>query len=187
MGLAFSFLFKHYGFYWEGIMGLFVPDYIFKNATHITPDFLREHGIRALVLDVDNTLTTHGSQHLSPEIEQWLALMRENGIKLSIVSNNVEKRVAPFAESIKLEHISFACKPLTKGLRMARERWGIPKSQMALVGDQIYTDGLAAGLYGIPILLVKPMAEDTKATIRLKRKLEKPFLLFYYKKGGELL
>lgn len=185
--MKFKNIYININFYGEGIMGLFVPDYIFKDATHITPEFLQQHGIRALVLDVDNTLTTHGSQHLSPEIEAWLALMRENGIKLSIVSNNVEKRVAPFAQSIKLEHVSFACKPLTKGLRMARDRWGIPKSQMALVGDQIYTDGLAAGLYGIPILLVKPMAEDTKATIRLKRKLEKPFLLSYYKKGGELM
>lgn len=168
-------------------MGLFVPDYIFKDATHITPEFLQERGIRALVLDVDNTLTTHGSQHLPPGIELWLSTMRENGIRLSIVSNNVEKRVAPFAKSVKLEHVSFACKPLTKGLNMARQRWGISKNQMALVGDQIYTDGLAAGFYGIPVLLVKPMAEDTKFGIRLKRKLEKPFLLSYYKKGGKLL
>ena len=42
------------------------------------------------------------------------------------------------------------------------------------MGDQIFTDALGANLYGIPVLLVQPMRQDTKATIRLKRALEKP-------------
>ncbi len=46
-------------------MGLLMPQYLFRNVTHITPAFLRGRGICALVLDVDNTLTAHGSQ--SPE------------------------------------------------------------------------------------------------------------------------
>ena len=57
---------------------------------------------------------------------------------------------------------------------------------MALVGDQIFTDVLAAKLYGIPVLMVQPLAPDIKWNIRLKRHLEKPFLAAYYKKGGKL-
>lgn len=168
-------------------MGLFVPEYIFENVTRITPDFLNQRGICGLALDVDNTLTEHGSQHLRPEIEAWLDTMRQNGIKLMVVSNNVEKRVAPFAEAIGLVHTSFACKPMPHGLRAARKKWGLKKSQLALVGDQIYTDALAAGLYGVTMLLVQPMARDIKPTIRLKRWLEKPVLRTYYKRGGKLL
>lgn len=168
-------------------MGLLIPDYIFRSAAHITPEFLNERGIEALVLDVDNTLTTHGSQHLPEDIEKWLENMQDNDIKLTILSNNVEKRVAPFAKAVGLDHVSFACKPMPHGLVEARKKWGIDKSKMALVGDQIFTDGLAAGFYGIPVLLVRPMQEDTKMGIRIKRKLEKPILLSYYKKGGELL
>ena len=65
---------------------LFLPDDVFTGASAITPDYLREHGIRALVLDVDNTLTGHGSQELPPEIEAWLAAMRKAGIKMVIAS-----------------------------------------------------------------------------------------------------
>ena len=36
---------------------ILTPEYIFKTIECIHPDFLAAHGIKALVLDVDNTLT----------------------------------------------------------------------------------------------------------------------------------
>ena len=168
-------------------MSFLVPEFIFADVTRVTPDFLARQGIRALVLDVDNTLTGHGSQALSPAVSAWLALMRENGILLTVASNNNEKRVAPFAEKIGLEYVSFACKPLPRGLAKARKRWGIPRSQMALVGDQVFTDVLAADFYGIRVLMVQPLSDDGVFTIRLKRFLEKPIVRAYYKRGGKLL
>ena len=35
------------------------PDYYIPHITGVTLEFLRRHGIRGLILDVDNTLTTH--------------------------------------------------------------------------------------------------------------------------------
>ena len=46
---------------------LLTPEYIFRAIEAITPEFLRQHGITALVLDVDNTLTGDGSQQLVPK------------------------------------------------------------------------------------------------------------------------
>lgn len=54
---------------------LVTPEYVFKDVTRITPAFLAQMGIRALVLDVDNTLTEDRSQELSPEVAQWLSLI----------------------------------------------------------------------------------------------------------------
>ena len=34
---------------------LITPEYVFKDVTHITPEWLAQKGIRALVLDIDNT------------------------------------------------------------------------------------------------------------------------------------
>ena len=70
-------------------MGIFRPDYIFEKTTKITPDFLRSQGVTNLLLDVDNTLTTHDNPQPSPGIEDWLAEMRANGISMMIISNNV--------------------------------------------------------------------------------------------------
>ena len=49
-------------------MALFQPTALFRGAEYITPEYLRGHGIRALILDVDNTLTGHGSQQLPPPL-----------------------------------------------------------------------------------------------------------------------
>ena len=85
---------------------MLTPEYVFKDITHITPAFLKEKHIKALLLDVDNTLTTHGSQYLRQEISQWLEAMKQAGIPLAIVSNNTKKRVEPFAKMLGLEYVS---------------------------------------------------------------------------------
>ena len=41
---------------------LITPEYLFSSVSAITPAFLKEKGVDALVLDVDDTLTAHGSQ-----------------------------------------------------------------------------------------------------------------------------
>lgn len=163
------------------------PEYLFRNASAITPAFLHEKGITALVLDVDNTLTAHNSQQLPPNISEWLQNMRAAGIQMIIASNNEEKRVRPFAQQIGLDYVAMSCKPLTFGLAKARKKFGVPRSQMAIVGDQLFTDRLAGSLYGIKALVVMPMAQDIKKGILFKRKLEQPFLNRYYHKGGTLL
>ena len=168
-------------------MPLFMPTAIFKRVTAITPSYLKTHGIKALVLDVDNTLTGHGSQNLPADVAAWIAIMRKAGIQMMIASNNFPKRVAPFAAQVDLPFFAFCCKPSPTGFMRARKLLRVQKSEMALVGDQIFTDALGANLYGIQVLLVQPMYTDTKATIKLKRFLEKPFLNRYYQRGGKLL
>ena len=165
---------------------LLTQEYIFKNVEAITPEFLRQNGISALVLDVDNTLTGDGSQQLEEGVSAWLDTMRAAGVSLTIVSNNTAKRVRPFAERIGLAWVPLACKPLPPGLMTARRRLGVARRQMAMVGDQIFTDRLAAGLYGIRCLYVLPRTpHDKNRGVRFKRRLEKPFLRRYYEKGGK--
>lgn len=166
---------------------LITPEYLFSSVSAITPAFLKAKGIAALVLDVDDTLTTHGSQQLDGEVEHWLGDMRAAGVKLMIVSNNTKSRVSPFAARLGLPFVSMACKPLTFGLAAARRRFGVPRRAMAIVGDQLFTDRLAASFFGIPALVVSPRGGAVRKDIRIKRVLEKPFLRRYYQKGGKLL
>ena len=64
---------------------LVTPEYVFKDVTHITPEWLAQKGIRALVLDIDNTLTADRSQELPEEVAGWLEAMRRVGVKLTIM------------------------------------------------------------------------------------------------------
>ncbi len=166
---------------------LITPEYIFKDVTHITPEWLAEKGIRALVLDIDNTLTADRSQELPAEVAQWLEEMRKAGVALTIVSNGAEQRVKPFARKLGLAYLYRAAKPLPFALMVARRRMGVKRREMAMVGDQLYADRMAAALYGIPGLMVVPRGPDLGAQVVLKRKWEKRHWQAYYDRGGKTL
>ena len=166
---------------------LITPEYVFKDVTHITPEWLAAKGITALVLDIDNTLTADRSQELPEEVAGWLDTMRSAGVKLTIVSNGAEKRVRPFAQKLGLAYLYRAAKPLPFALMVAQRRMGVKHSQMAMVGDQLYADRMAAALYGIPGLMVVPRGPDLGAQVILKRKWEKRHWQQYYDRGGKTL
>ena len=162
------------------------PEYVFKDVTHITPEWLAAKGIRALVLDIDNTLTADRSQDLPDEVAGWLAQMKAAGVGLTIVSNGAEKRVRPFARKLGLACLYRSAKPLPFALMVARRRMGVKRREMAMVGDQIFTDRLAAGLYGIPCLYTMPRGGDHQRGVQFKRRFEPYWLDRYYQKGGRL-
>ena len=76
---------------------MFKPTYVFDKVGEITPDFLAKKHIKGLLLDLDNTLTTHNNPVPPQSSLDWLANMKAAGIKLMIVSNNHAPRVKPFA------------------------------------------------------------------------------------------
>ena len=62
---------------------ILTPEIVFRKIECIHPDYLKAHGITALVLDVDNTLTGDNSQVLEPTVQAWLDEMRAAGISLT--------------------------------------------------------------------------------------------------------
>lgn len=155
---------------------LFRTTAAFKKTTDITPEFLKKNNIKGLILDLDNTLTTHDNPQPAEGVLDWLQLMKESGIKLMIVSNNHAPRVQPFADMLELSFVSEGKKPLTKGFTEAVKLMGLSKKEVAAVGDQIFTDVLGANLFGIKMLYVVPIEHEKTTFFKVKRKLEKPFL-----------
>lgn len=167
-------------------MSVFIPDLYLNNVTEITLDLLQSLGIKGLVLDVDNTLTLHNSQEVLDAVLDWLALMKQSGILLTIVSNNNEERVKPFAKRLGLHYVAFGCKPLTRGFTQAAKQFKLPVEQIAVVGDQIYTDIVGGNLKGMLTILTVPFQEENNAFFKLKRKLEQIHIQHYRNKRGEL-
>lgn len=155
---------------------IFKPTYAFNRVYEITPEFLNENGIKALLLDLDNTLTTHNNPVVPTESLEWIEKMKKSGIKLMIVSNNSAERVTPFAQKLDLPFTPRGLKPLTRGFSQAIKRLGVDKKETAAVGDQIFTDILGANLKGIRSFFVFPIKPETSLPFRFKRAVEKPFL-----------
>ncbi len=151
---------------------MLTPTIICEKIYDLNKDTLSDMGIKAIALDVDNTLTHHNSHHVPKEVEQFLQELAEHGFFLFIISNNSHKRVKPFAQKLGLEFIAAAAKPLTGGLRRCCKRFGLEKNEVVLVGDQLFTDIWAAKRFGCPCVLVKPFEVERSAFMRFKRRIE---------------
>lgn len=162
-------------------MPVFYPSVMLNRVSDISPERLKAMRISALILDVDNTLTTHNNPNPDDGVLKWLAVMRENGIRLVIASNNSGARVKAFAEKLGLDYVSRAAKPLPIGFMRVAKRMGIPAKSFGVVGDQIFTDIIGGNLFGAKTFLVKPMQPEKSPAFKLKRKLEKPILRAYLK------
>lgn len=83
-------------------MSFFLPTVALKRVTDISEELLNSLGIRAVFLDVDNTLSTHGSQSPFEGSVAWAQNLVEQGFQLFIISNNFKERVEPFAAQFQL-------------------------------------------------------------------------------------
>ncbi len=157
-------------------MALFKSTAVFKRITDIDIDFFKNNNIETLLLDVDNTLSTHHGTVLVDGLSDWLKQMQENGIGLVVVSNSKDWRIKPFAKKIGLPYVSLACKPLPNGYRKAVKMMNANKKTTAIIGDQIFTDVLGANLYGIRSLLVRPVKLEDGWSFKVRRYFEKRIL-----------
>ncbi len=151
----------------------FRPDIKLDSITEISVDLLNRYNINALILDVDNTLSTHHGQVLTEGLSEWLDLMRENNISLTILSNSTSKRLEPFANKIGLDYISLGLKPLPFGYFRAIKRLSSKRKSTAIVGDQIFTDTLGGNIAGVKTILLTPIKPESSLRFRIKRKNEK--------------
>ena len=162
-------------------MSVFHPTLLKQRIYDLAAEDLRQMGIKALLLDKDNTLTKHHEHDLDIQTAAWLDAMQKEGIAMMIVSNSREPRIRPFAEQLKLPFVHTACKPLPFGFRRAVKTLGVSKKECLAIGDQTFTDVLGARLCGIRVCQLMPI-ETEKKGFRLRRYFEKGIVARYQKK-----
>lgn len=118
------------------------PNLYLKKVEDITIETLIKNKIKLLILDVDNTLIDY-YKNLSENIINWSKEMRGQGIKLYILSNtNNENKVKEVAEKLKIQYKHFAMKPFKRGFKYVQQQTNMKPENIAVVGDQIFTDVL---------------------------------------------
>lgn len=157
----------------------FIPDYMFESIYKITPEFIKSLGVRAIVLDIDNTLVTYGMAEPTNEVIAWVREMQNAGLLLSIASNNHEERVNKFNEKLGLFTMCESGKPSRRAIKIASTYFGVEARECAVIGDQIFTDVLCASRSGAVSMLVKPLPYDENLFFKFKRFCEKPFIRAY--------
>lgn len=152
---------------------LLKPNIKLKRITDISVSLLEKYNIDTLILDVDNTMSTHHGEILTDGLTDWIDMMHKNNIKLIVLSNSKEARVKPFAEKINLPYISLGLKPLPFGYIKALKKADSKRKNTAIVGDQIFTDVLGGNTVGVKTILLTPIKPEDGISFKIRRKIEK--------------
>lgn len=164
-------------------MPFLTPDVYFSHITDIPGSFFEERGLKLIILDVDNTLTSHNNPTPFPGVQEWIDARKGERLTLAILSNNTPDRVRSFAEKVGLSFVANAAKPLTFGLSRACKKYGFSSKETCIIGDQLFTDILGGNLKpGVTSILVQPWEPETHGFLAFKRKLEGPILRQYFAK-----
>lgn len=166
-------------------MSLLRPSCIRKKVTDITEELLQQLGVKGILLDVDNTLTSYISKEPAEGTVEWAADLQKKGYQVYIVSNNFQNRVQALAARYGLRFVSFAMKPLPLGFLEAKREIGVKSERCLVVGDQIFTDILGANLCGMKSVLLEPIERETERSFRIRRRLERPLRERYGKSTGK--
>ncbi|WP_313891775.1 YqeG family HAD IIIA-type phosphatase [Psychrobacillus sp.] len=161
----------------------FIPSEFVRSVFHITPETLKNKGVKGIITDLDNTLVEWDRPEATPKLIEWFAAMKEAGIQITIVSNNNEMRVQAFAEPLGIPFISRAKKPLGKAFSQARKEMSFRKEEVVVIGDQLLTDVLGGNIQKLHTILVIPVAKSDGFVTKFNRMVERRIFRYLDKKG----
>ncbi|TDM15623.1 YqeG family HAD IIIA-type phosphatase [Macrococcus bovicus] len=160
-----------------------MPSQYVKNVFEIRPEDLKARGVKAIITDLDNTLVGWDVELATEEVIAWFNQMAKAGIKITIVSNNNETRVAAFATPLKVDYIFNARKPMGQAFKKAVKAMEVTPDETVVIGDQMMTDVLAANSNGFYSIMVVPVKSNDEWKTRVNRMMERRFLAYFKRKG----
>ena len=148
------------------------PKSYFSKVENISIEFLNKNKIKALILDVDNTLIDK-QKILSEEIVKWTRELKGQGVKLYILSNSNDKeKLKNISKKLDIPYHRFAMKPLKRGFKKVQRELNEKPENIAIVGDQIFTDIIGGNRCKMFTILVDPIKENEFWYTAWKRPIE---------------
>ena len=165
---------------------IFYPKKHINNVLEITDSFLKENKIKAVLLDIDNTLIDYDNNVLKG-LENWIENLKKQNIKFCILSNtNKIEKAEKISKLLDIPYVFFATKPFKRGFKKAKKILNIEdNTSIAVVGDQILTDVFGANKCKMYSILVSHIKSKDIFVTRINRIIEKQILKKYYKDKKE--
>ena len=159
------------------------PKQYAENIHQIDIEQLKEKGIRGVIMDLDNTLVSPNDDTVIPEVADWIDQIKDAGFGACIVSNNNSRRGEVLSKSFDLPGFWKAVKPRRRAFRKAIKMMNLKPSQVAVVGDQVFTDILGGNRLGLYTILVRPLNKREFVGTMFVRKVEKVILYGLRRRG----
>ena len=133
-------------------------------------------GFKAIIADLDNTLVPWRSSEIEKTLVNWVENVRTAGLKIAIVSNNTSSRVESLSAKLGVICVPKAVKPRRRAFRSIASQFNLEPHEVAVVGDQLFTDILGGNRSGMYTILVTPMSTHEFIGTKVVRFMEKFFL-----------
>ena len=158
------------------------PDAYFRKVEDINIEFLNKNKIKALLLDVDNTLVDH-TKKMTESVKKWAKELKGQGVKLYILSNtNDKEKIVRISKELGIQYHNFAMKPLKRGFKKGQKDLNERSENIAIVGDQIFTDVIGGKRSKMYTILVEPISTRELYITAIKRGVENKIIKQYRKK-----
>ncbi len=145
----------------------FRPTWYFDNINDINLNSIQKKGIKYIFCDLDNTLVPHFSHYPNKNCSLFFQKLHELDFKVFIISNNNKKRVENFCNLLKVDDFVYnAKKPFVKKIKKIIKKHNIKIEDSIFIGDQFITDILVANRLGAKSILVLPLIELSKTSIK---------------------
>jgi HAD superfamily phosphatase (TIGR01668 family) len=136
----------------------YVPNEAVERLSQVKLADLRARGVKAILLDLDNTITPWRSLDVPDDTAAWIEQARHD-FRVCIVSNTSKmKRLEILKEKLGIEGIGFASKPW--GLKRVVREMDLAPGETVVIGDQLITDVAGGNMIGAHSILVKPVSRD---------------------------
>ena len=157
-------------------MNKFLPHIYEESIFKVDYDYLFKKNIKVVLFDLDNTIIPDNICEINNDIKMLFNNIKNIGLKPIIFSNSPKNRIKKIADILDIDYVYLACKPLTFKFRRLIKKYGLKKSEVAIIGDQLFTDIKGGNKVGIKTILVKPISEYDPFLTRFNRMREKKIL-----------
>lgn len=139
------------------------PNIFLKSIDNININTLKKLGVKYVFCDLDNTLVPHFTRMPNSNCIKFINNLKENGIKVIIVSNNSKKRVETFCNLIDVDDFIYkANKPLIYKIKKILKKYNIEPEDVIMIGDQFITDIVVANRMNFKSILVLPIVDSVE-------------------------
>lgn len=154
------------------------PDKHVKKVEDISYDELKKKNIKAILLDIDNTIINY-EREIKETVVEWINKSKNYNIEICLLSNNTQKKVEEIANKLNVKYVYSSGKPAKKGYCRAMKLLNVKNTEIAVIGDQIFTDVYGGNRLNMHTILVEPIEVKDIWITKIKRPLENLVLTKY--------
>jgi len=166
------------------VLHLFCPNYRCPRISKISIEWLRSEGIKAIILDLDNTLLPWNESMPTEENRDWVRQVKQAGIFLVLLSNNGGERLREISRQLDVPAVGWGAKPLSRGFKRALKFLQVNNhGEVLVIGDQIMTDVFGAKKMDLKVVWVESLSKKEFIFTRFTRKVESMLIKKMVKNG----